>query len=62
MNTQEIISNQAQIIELQERRLRIVSGVEKVQNKGLELLSIFAQISSLKIALKSALRIPTNPD
>lgn len=62
MITTQIIENQAQIIELLERRLRIVSGVEKVQNKGLELLSIFAQISSLKMSIKSAFQIPTNPD
>lgn len=62
MNTQEIISNQAQIIELLERKFRIASGVEKVENKGLELLSILAQISSLKQVIKSGLRNLTNPD
>ena len=62
MTTTQIIEKQAQIIELLERKFRIAAGVEKVQNKGLEMLSIFAQISSLKLELKSSFQIPTNPD
>jgi len=62
MKTQEIISNQAQIIELYEKRIRIMAGVEKVENKGLEMLFILAQISSLKQVIKSGLRNLTNPD
>jgi len=62
MTTSQIIEKQALIIELYEKRIRIMSGVEKVENKGLELLSILVQIFSLKKCIKSALQIPTNPD